>query len=174
LKWRNHIFRLCHRYKTSNNTPITTYVYCHRCKLWWYTINLSRHIISYWYFCYSGIYRVVWSTIKESFWKPAEGGGVGASEMSVAVKLNKTWNAQCMACTSRLPSMETGVPGIFWPSRKTVERSSCFFFDKSWMLFQKDNFHDNNWYIAPCYAAISSLSLPPSWHHWEIISGSLL
>jgi hypothetical protein len=32
LKWRNHIFRLCHRDKTSNNTPIptyTTYVYHH-------------------------------------------------------------------------------------------------------------------------------------------------
>jgi hypothetical protein len=45
LKWSNHIFLLCHRDKTSNNTPIppispmyiTLY---HMCKLWWYTINL--------------------------------------------------------------------------------------------------------------------------------------
>jgi hypothetical protein len=45
--------------------------------------------------------------------KTGGGGGVGASEMSVAVKLNKTWNAQCVACTSHLPFMETGVSGIF-------------------------------------------------------------
>jgi hypothetical protein len=46
LKRRNHIFHLCHRDKTSNNTPIPpmyTTIY-HMCKLGWYTINLSRQI----------------------------------------------------------------------------------------------------------------------------------
>jgi hypothetical protein len=60
-KWRNHIFRLCHRDKTSNNTPIPpmyTTLY-HRCKLWWYTINLSRWIL------FQQWYKVVWSTLKE-------------------------------------------------------------------------------------------------------------
>jgi hypothetical protein len=60
LKWTNHIFRLCHRDKTSNNTPIPlippmhTSIY-HMCKLWWYTINLSRRILSYWSFFTSGM-----------------------------------------------------------------------------------------------------------------------
>jgi hypothetical protein len=60
LKWRNHIFRLCHRDKTSNNTtippipPMHTTLY-HMCKFWWYTINLSRRIFSYWSFSNSDI-----------------------------------------------------------------------------------------------------------------------
>jgi hypothetical protein len=60
FKWRNHIFLLCHRDKTYNNTPIPpippmhTTIY-HMCKLWWYTINLSRRILSYWSFFNSGI-----------------------------------------------------------------------------------------------------------------------
>jgi hypothetical protein len=54
LKWRNHIFRLCHRDKTSNNTLYHIYHLCippyiyHMCKLWWYTIYLSHQILSYW------------------------------------------------------------------------------------------------------------------------------
>jgi hypothetical protein len=60
LKWRNHIFRLCHRDKTCNNTPILPIppmhtTISHRCKLWWYTINLSHRILSYWSFLNSGI-----------------------------------------------------------------------------------------------------------------------
>jgi hypothetical protein len=60
LKWINHIFRLCHRDKTSNNTripsipPMHTTLY-HMCKLCWYTINLSRWILSYWSFSNSGM-----------------------------------------------------------------------------------------------------------------------
>jgi hypothetical protein len=44
LKWRNHIFRLCHQDKTSNNThiPLMYTTLYHKCRLWWYTINLSR------------------------------------------------------------------------------------------------------------------------------------
>jgi hypothetical protein len=62
LKWRNHIFRLCYRDKTSNNTPIPpippmrTTAY-HMCKLWWYTINPSRWILSYGSFSNSGTRR---------------------------------------------------------------------------------------------------------------------
>jgi hypothetical protein len=55
-KWRNHIFRLCHRDKTFNNIPIPlmyTTLY-HMGKLWWYT-NLSRRILPYWSFSNSGI-----------------------------------------------------------------------------------------------------------------------
>jgi hypothetical protein len=57
LKWINLIFRLYHRDKTSNNTPIPpmyTTLY-HRCKLWCYTINLSRRILSYRSFSNSGV-----------------------------------------------------------------------------------------------------------------------
>jgi hypothetical protein len=57
LKWRNHIFRLCHWDKTFNNThvpPMYTTLY-HACKLWWYTINLNRQILSYWSFSNNGI-----------------------------------------------------------------------------------------------------------------------
>jgi hypothetical protein len=57
LKWRNHIFRLCHKDKTSNNTPIPPMYTTlhHMCKLWWYTINLIRRILSYWSFSNSDI-----------------------------------------------------------------------------------------------------------------------
>jgi hypothetical protein len=68
FKFKNHIFCLCRRDKTSNKTPIlsilpmytTPYYWC---KLWWYTINLNRRILSYWFF--SNKYRIVWYTIKE-------------------------------------------------------------------------------------------------------------
>jgi hypothetical protein len=66
MKWRNHIFHLCHRDKTFNNTlipPLHITLY-HMCRLWWYTINLSRRILSYWSF-FQQWYRVVWSTVKK-------------------------------------------------------------------------------------------------------------
>jgi hypothetical protein len=46
LKLRNHIFRLCHRDKTST---YSTYVYHPSyIMLLWYTINLNRQIFSFW------------------------------------------------------------------------------------------------------------------------------
>jgi hypothetical protein len=39
----------------------TTY---HRCRLWWYAINLNCQIFTYWSFFNDGTYRVVWSTVK--------------------------------------------------------------------------------------------------------------
>jgi hypothetical protein len=56
IEIKNHIFH----YKTSNNTlippipPMYITLY-HRYKLWWYTINLSRQILSYWSFSNSGM-----------------------------------------------------------------------------------------------------------------------
>jgi hypothetical protein len=42
MKWRSHIFRLCHREKTVVPPMYTTLYYM--CKLWWYIINLNRGI----------------------------------------------------------------------------------------------------------------------------------
>jgi hypothetical protein len=61
MKLRNNIFCLCHRYKTFNITPILsilpmyTTLY-HRCKFWWYTINLNCRILSYWFFSNKMVY----------------------------------------------------------------------------------------------------------------------
>jgi hypothetical protein len=57
-KWKNEIKRsYISFYATNIKLPIipyTTYVY-HMCKSWWYTINLSRQILSYWSFFNSDI-----------------------------------------------------------------------------------------------------------------------
>jgi hypothetical protein len=114
LKWRNHIFRLCHRDKTSNNTPIPlilpmhTTLY-HMWKLWCYTINLSRWILSV---VWGGLVHCKRTPVLSLSAVPKGSGGWAAP----------TWKGGACTRTHRWIQNGKQVPVLGWDKSHDMER----------------------------------------------------